>query len=62
MRSALCTMHLNSKVGGTKMIPEIKNDDAKNLFQKLADIEINHQDRIYEEYLKVAQESVTRSV
>ena len=44
------------------MIPEIKNDDAKNLFQKLADIEINHQDRIFEEYLKVAQESVTREV
>jgi len=42
------------------MIPEIKNDDAKKLFQKLADIEINHQDRIYEEYLKVARESLTR--
>lgn len=44
------------------MIPEIKNDDAKKLFEKLADIEINHQDRIYEEYLNAAQESVTREV
>lgn len=42
------------------MIPVIKNDDARNLFKKLADIEINHQNRIYAEYLKVAQESVTR--
>lgn len=44
------------------MIPEIKNDDAKNLFRKLADIEINHQNRIFEEYIKVAPESVTRDV
>lgn len=42
------------------MIPGIKNDDARNLFQKLADIEISHQNRLYDEYLKIAETAIDR--
>jgi sulfur-carrier protein adenylyltransferase/sulfurtransferase len=33
------------------MAPEMKNDKAKELFEKLAAIELNHQDRIFSQYL-----------
>ncbi len=42
------------------MIPAVKNKDARDLFQKLADIEINHQNRIYNEYLSFSEQSVSR--
>lgn len=42
------------------MIPEVKNKDAREVFQKLADIEINHQNRIFKEYLTVSNETVSR--
>jgi len=35
------------------MIPEVKNEDARQLFEKLSTIEIKHQDRIFAEYCKV---------
>ena len=35
------------------MIPEVKNEDARQLFEKLSTIEIKHQDRIFTEYCKV---------
>ena len=44
------------------MIPEVKNNDAREIFQKLADIEINHQNRIFEEYLTISNETVSREV
>ena len=36
------------------MAPKVKNDDARDLFEKLSEIEIKHQDRIFNEYLKIA--------
>ena len=42
------------------MIPEVKNDDAKELFKDLSEIEVKHQDRIFDEYLRLSEESVTR--
>ena len=42
------------------MIPKVKNDEVKNLFQKLAEIEIKHKDRIFAEYLKMSGDSATR--
>jgi len=42
------------------MIPRVKNSDAKNLFEKLAEIEIRHQDSIFKEYLEITGEPVNR--
>jgi rubrerythrin len=42
------------------MIPEVANNAAKNLFQKLSEIEIKHQDRILNEYATITGEPVTR--
>lgn len=42
------------------MIPRVKNSDAKNLFKKLSEIEIRHQDTIFKEYLKITGKSVNR--
>lgn len=42
------------------MIPEVENNDVKNLFQKLSAIEIKHQDRIYSEYITITGISVSR--
>ena len=42
------------------MIPKVKNNDAKNLFQKLSEIEIKHQERIFSEYIKISGKSETR--
>ena len=42
------------------MIPEVKNNDAKQLFEKLSTIEIKHQDRIFAEYCKITGAEVKR--
>jgi len=42
------------------MTPKVNNADAKNLFQKLSDIEVRHQDYIFDEYLNVVQDSLAR--
>lgn len=42
------------------MAPSVKNESARQLFEKLATIELKHQDRIFEEYLKICGASVSR--
>ena len=42
------------------MIKKVKNDKAKRLFQQLSGIEEKHQNRIFEEYLKISGKSITR--
>ena len=42
------------------MIPRVKNSDAKNLFEKLSEIEIRHQDTIFKKYLEITEKSVNR--
>lgn len=42
------------------MIEKIQPQDVKNLFQKLSDIETLHQDRIFNEYLQVSGQQVSR--
>jgi len=42
------------------MMPKVKSDDAKNLFRDLSQIEVKHQDRIFNEYLRISETSLTR--
>jgi rubrerythrin len=42
------------------MIEKVKQQDIKNLFQKLSEIERRHQDRIFDEYLQTADNPVSR--
>ena len=42
------------------MIDRIRQEDIKRLFQKLAEIETGHQDRIFNEYLQVSQNPISR--
>ncbi len=42
------------------MIEKVRHTDIKNLFQKLSEIEILHQDRIFNEYLQVSGKQVSR--
>jgi rubrerythrin len=42
------------------MVPEVKNDTASQLFEKLSAIEIKHQDRIFAEYCKITGTDVNR--
>ncbi len=42
------------------MIIEVKNNDTKDLFQKLSEIEVKHQDRIFNEYITITGKSVDR--
>jgi sulfur-carrier protein adenylyltransferase/sulfurtransferase len=42
------------------MIEKVPPQDVKNLFQKLSDIETLHQDRIFDEYLQVSGQQVSR--
>jgi rubrerythrin len=42
------------------MIAKVQNEDVKRLFQKLSDIEILHQDRIFNEYLTVSGKQTSR--
>ena len=44
------------------MIDKVKTENVKNLFDKLAAIEVNHQNRIFDEYLKVTAKAVSREV
>ncbi|GAX61451.1 rhodanese-related sulfurtransferase [Candidatus Scalindua japonica] len=43
-----------------EMKARVNNSDASNLFEKLSEIEIKHQNRILEEYSKITEKSVTR--
>jgi rhodanese-related sulfurtransferase/rubrerythrin len=42
------------------MAPRVTNKDARSLFLKLSTIEVKHQDRIFNEYLKVTGSETTR--
>ncbi len=42
------------------MLIEVKNNDTKDLFQKLSEIEVKHQDRIFNEYIAITGKSVDR--
>jgi sulfur-carrier protein adenylyltransferase/sulfurtransferase len=42
------------------MIEKVKQNDIKNLFQKLSEIELKHQNRIFDEYLHVTKNQVSR--
>ncbi len=42
------------------MIIEVKNNDTKDLFQKLSEIEVKHQDRIFNEYITITGKTVDR--
>jgi rubrerythrin len=42
------------------MIPKVNLPAAKDLFQKLSEIEVKHQDRIFSEYIKITGSSVAR--
>lgn len=43
-----------------EMQTRVNNSDAKNLFEKLSEIEVKHQKRILEEYSKIKEKSITR--
>lgn len=36
------------------MAPKVKDANTRRLFEKLADIEVKHQDRIYQEYVRIS--------
>jgi rubrerythrin len=42
------------------MIPEVKKENARRLFENLATIEVKHQDRIFAEYCKILGTAVNR--
>jgi rubrerythrin len=42
------------------MIEKVRQNDIKHLFHKLSEIEIVHQDRIFNEYLQVSGKQVSR--
>ena len=42
------------------MIEKVQHQDIKDLFQKLSEIEILHQDRLFNEYLEVSRKQVSR--
>ena len=44
------------------MIDKVSQTDIKKLFQKLSEIEILHQDRIFDEYLQVSGKQISREV
>jgi rubrerythrin len=43
------------------MVPQIKNDQTRQLFERLATIEVKHQDRLLAEYCKIAGTDVKRN-
>jgi len=43
------------------MIEKVKDHEVKSLFQKLSEIEVKHQDRIFAEYLQTTGKSIGRS-
>jgi len=44
------------------MASRVKSDETGKLFEKLSEIEIKHQDRIFKEYTKIAEDPITREV
>lgn len=42
------------------MMPRVKNEDVKKVFEKLSEIEIKHQDRIFKEYVRISGTSASR--
>ncbi len=42
------------------MVPTVDNSDVKALFGKLADIEIKHQDRLFDTYLRITDSPLSR--
>lgn len=42
------------------MLPKVASDDVAEIFQRLAHIEIKHQDRIFKEYLNVIGRAISR--
>jgi len=42
------------------MAPKVKNEKARQLFEKLSAIEVKHQDRIFDEYIKISNGSISR--
>ncbi|MBT3355638.1 MAG: sulfurtransferase [Candidatus Scalindua sp.] len=43
-----------------EMQAKVKNSNARNLFKKLSEIEVKHQERVLEEYRKITASSITR--
>jgi rubrerythrin len=43
------------------MIPKVSNSEVKDLFQKLSEIEIKHQERIFSEYVKITETRETKA-
>ncbi len=43
-----------------EMQNRVNNSDARNLFEKLSEIEVKHQKRILDEYCKITENSITR--
>jgi len=42
------------------MMDKVKNEDVKELFQKLSLIEVKHRERIYEEYIRTSGKNVSQ--
>ena len=42
------------------MIPWVKNEPARDLFDKLSAIEVNHQDRIFDHYRRMTGRAIDR--
>lgn len=42
------------------MVKKVQDENAGNLFQKLSEIEVKHQDRIFNQYLETSKKSVSR--
>lgn len=42
------------------MMPRVKNAEVKKVFEKLSEIEIKHQDRIFKEYVRISGTSASR--
>lgn len=42
------------------MASQVENNEARKLFEKLSEIEIKHQNRIYKEYTRITLEPVSR--
>lgn len=41
------------------MIAKVENEKVKNLFSKLAEIEVNHKKRLFDEYQNISDETIT---
>jgi len=42
------------------MAEEVENDAVKDMFQKLSQIEVKHQERIFQEYVEITEAKVSR--